>query len=587
MAWIDPITNRSPIDLAQAISNPRMLDDSLGAQNISDLNRIASNCVEIRNRLVNAGKNPPDLTQKTVWVETDYPTHASIQRILTDVDALRVSAGLSSGIMIPDLPLGTYWKMNDLEESIFNIASTLEPVQYPNPITDLSADAGNAQITVTFTVPAGVSRVLMVVNSDHMPSDITDGTVWQDARSGQVITGLPNNIRHYIRVWTIDQYGLKNDTIEGQTVTATPSMYRIWGVMRDMANSSTKWVRTDSAAEYPDPVAAVGAGDGSSLFDGLAPWNFKVCNMVNNAVTAYRGDANFSLANADVMVEIPLSYYRRWQDGNYEYIQISDGPMDGFDPLPSHNRPDGLRDYTYVARYHTSGSQNAQDSKSNAAPLTNLTRSNFRIGSRQKGTKWSLWDVSTWMSLSMLLLVEWADYDTQGRIGQGVSSYGNPDSISSGGTDSMTFHTGRASGTDNEVSVQWRGIENLWGNVYQWLDGINVNANQPYVNKNTATFADGTITNYVQIGYKCPSTNGSITKLGFDIDTPWAAMPIAVGGSGTTYVPDYYTQATGWRVVAVGGYWNRGPDVGLWCWHANYASSTASQSVSSRLLFIP
>ena len=68
---------------------------------------------------------------------------------------------------------------------------------------------------------------------------------------------------------------------------------------------------------------------------------------------------------------------------------------------------------------------------------------------------------------------------------------------------------------------------------------------------------------------------------------PWAFYPTAVGGSETTYIPDYASCSSGWRVLLVGGYWSYGGLAGLFCFGAYYASSGSNSLVGARLLFHP
>lgn len=68
---------------------------------------------------------------------------------------------------------------------------------------------------------------------------------------------------------------------------------------------------------------------------------------------------------------------------------------------------------------------------------------------------------------------------------------------------------------------------------------------------------------------------------------PWAFYPTAVGGSETTYIPDYASYYSGWRVLRVGGYWNDGGYAGLFFFHANDTSSSSNSNVGARLLFHP
>ena len=68
---------------------------------------------------------------------------------------------------------------------------------------------------------------------------------------------------------------------------------------------------------------------------------------------------------------------------------------------------------------------------------------------------------------------------------------------------------------------------------------------------------------------------------------PWAFYPTAVGGSETTYIPDYAFYYSGWRVLFVGGYWSLGGDAGLFYFYANSTSSSTLSNVGARLLFPP
>ena len=69
----------------------------------------------------------------------------------------------------------------------------------------------------------------------------------------------------------------------------------------------------------------------------------------------------------------------------------------------------------------------------------------------------------------------------------------------------MIFHTGRASGTDGTTAVQYRHIENPWGNIHEWIDGVNFSDGTVYVCNDHSKFADDTSTNYTSIGTKVQS----------------------------------------------------------------------------------
>ena len=91
---------------------------------------------------------------------------------------------------------------------------------------------------------------------------------------------------------------------------------------------------------------------------------------------------------------------------------------------------------------------------------------------------------------------------------------------------------------------------------------------------------------YTNIGSKIQN-DGYITAIGVSSAMPWAFYPTAVGGSETTYIPDYAYYISGWRVLRVGGYWGSGGAAGLFYFLANGTSSYSHSSVGARLLFHP
>ena len=323
-----------------------------------------------------------------------------------------------------------------------------------------------------------------------------------------------------------------------------------------------------------NPSPAVGTGAGSSPFDAYAPWkDMEEYNIINNAVSYKRGDAGFSRTSYDTMVYIPEFWFKITKSGGKRYFYISSGAKNGFTKHPGSGK--------YVARYNTI---NGYYSKSGAAPLGNMTRGTARTQSKAKGSKWSQYDFASWNAVWLLYLVEFADWDSQAKIGKGNVSGGSIQN--NGGTDSMTYHTGRAAGTDGQTQVQYRHIENPWGNIWEWIDGANFNERAAHICTNPANYADDTTTNYTSAGVTLP-TSGWIKDLGMSNNSPWAFLPNTNGGSETTNIPDYVYSYTGWRVLLVGGDYGSGSDAGLLYFCANGSSSDTGSFIGARLLYHP
>lgn len=371
-----------------------------------------------------------------------------------------------------------------------------------------------------------------------------------------------------------------------KTCSVSVQLANVFGVQWNYGSSSTALTRLTKTSDpgslvtvniTTEPKPAVGTGTGSSPFDSYAPWNgMEEYNIVNNAVSYKKGTSGFSRTGYDTVVFIPEFYFKIVDDasGKKRRFYISDKAKSGFTKHPGSGR--------YVGRYDTiSGNY----SKSGAAPYVSMTRAAARSGAKGKGAKWYLYDYASWCALWLLYLVEFSDWNCQTKIGRGYVD-GNSAALNSGATDSMSYHTGRPAGTDGKTAVQYRHVENPWGNVRQWLDGINFNDRATYICTNPANYADDTATNYTAAGVTL-STDGWPTALGMSSTFPWAYIPTAVGGSETTYIPDYMWSGSGWRLPSVGGYWGSAGYAGWWCFYASYTSSSTGGNLGARLLFVP
>lgn len=138
-----------------------------------------------------------------------------------------------------------------------------------------------------------------------------------------------------------------------------------------------------------------------------------------------------------------------------------------------------------------------------------------------------------------------------------------------------------ANNTNGKNPFHYRGIENLYGNVWQWVDGININDCQTWVCKNAAQYASNLFANpYEQVGYLNTNANNYVKYMGHDPLLPFCELPVDVSAN---YYRDYYYQSSGQRVARVGGYWSDGSNAGPWYWYLHNSSSGAVVTVGGRL----
>lgn len=146
-----------------------------------------------------------------------------------------------------------------------------------------------------------------------------------------------------------------------------------------------------------------------------------------------------------------------------------------------------------------------------------------------------------------------------------------------------------ASGTpianDGKYPCVYRGIESPWGDMWQFVDGVNITDLQAWVCRNADQYASNVFAApYERVGYVNGNTNGYLKYKGFDKLFPFAELPKEVGGDSATHYSDYYYQATGQRIARVGGFWIDGSIVGLSSWFLHNSSTDALAIVGGRLL---
>jgi hypothetical protein len=308
----------------------------------------------------------------------------------------------------------------------------------------------------------------------------------------------------------------------------------------------------------------------------------------------WKGIKRETLSTGDVMVKIPKFYFKRYREGNIEHIKIADKPAAGFKLHPAFNHGGVESECAYVGAYNSivEGGTNLACSKSGNAPSTNATRGSFRNMSTRKGAGWSQIDIATVSAIQMLILVEFATNNVQAAIGRGYCD-GNSSATSNGNCNSVPNLTGRPSGTDGKTGVVYRGIENFWGNVWEWVDGVNYDGanGKYYVCNDPSKYADDTTTGYEQLSFTgAANWDGSyITQEGLDTgNNAHIMLPSAAGsGSETTYQCDACWSSTGWQVFIHGGCWNFGSNGGLFAASLDNSSSIAYTYFGSRLMYIP
>lgn len=316
--------------------------------------------------------------------------------------------------------------------------------------------------------------------------------------------------------------------------------------------------------------------------------------------------------DGQIMVEISVpAYVRTTFNGSLVTWELSHVPLPGFELHPAYDGDAGMKHYigAYDAVVWQASSATVIDGlnlDNNAArvnlsndrlystpgnfAMVGLTRNEFRTLARNGG--FQLYEFWQWQLVQMLFITEYGNWNSQNVLGRGNVDGGTWPPSSSNQANSLNKvnglssqfgnYSGSVASADGLPFVTYRGIENIWGNSWQAIDGVNANNRQLYVSTKETTFADDIGTgDYSVLGSPLPVATDSPIKNWQPIDH--AFVPKAVGATTSTFIGDSLWTAVGWTVLHVGGSADDGLSAGLSACIATYAASYRNRHVSSRL----
>ena len=355
-------------------------------------------------------------------------------------------------------------------------------------------------------------------------------------------------------------------------------------------------------------------------------------------------------SRGQVMVEIPLHYRKCESDGNKRRVLISELPLPGYDVVP----------LSYVSAYEASvqrstnklcsvvntdadyrggGNQSAYDAQSNTLlgrPATSISRTNFRNYARKRkadSTEWNCMTYDLQKTLYWLFVIEYATLNSQaaynseptsdgfkqGGLGAGVTTIdggkwntfnGYNPFIPCGYTDELGNRTGvveytmptEYNATETKVSVpRYRGVENPFGHIWQWTDGVNIQISatkanggdelsKVFVCHDPANFSDTGYNGYSHVGNEARN-EGYVKEVIFGVGGE-IVPKVCTGGGSTTYFCDYHytnipTSGSSLRGLLFGGSALHGASAGFASAFSHIAPSLSTADIGSRLCFLP
>lgn len=378
-------------------------------------------------------------------------------------------------------------------------------------------------------------------------------------------------------------------------------------------------------------AGAVGKTAGADFDSVRAYGGRRRCNISDSGeVLAYYGDESFKAdgSNGQVMVEQPRFYYKvvplkvEKIDGADGYhlrkarYYISDTPKAGFKIHPAFVRNGVEVDRIYLSAfegciYDTSAGayllNDEQVADFNADKLSSiagakpcsgqtqqLTRANARKLAHNRGEGWEQATVQAVAATQLLFVIEYAMFDSQTALGNG-NVYQVPNTAANISENTgATAALGNLSGlvqSNGVQSVSYRGEENLWGNIWIALDGINeyISGNtrgEVFISDHNFTDNIGTAP-YENSGIITCYGSGFISSFGYSDKFDYLFVPSEFKGNGKLPVGDYcWNYGEGWRVSGTGGGWCYHDYPGIFTIQFNINSNYHGLGNSARLTFI-
>jgi len=398
------------------------------------------------------------------------------------------------------------------------------------------------------------------------------------------------------------------NVISGDTITVT-------GATFTTTADTGMWVHNVDSTKYAQILVIH-----SDTRLVLSSQIFVVGDSLNQYNAILNGD------DGQVMVQIPKFYDKHTLVGTTHNWYISKYHLPGFELNDAFWKNGAEVDYRYMSAFEGSmwdattsamvppanivtNMYAAGDKLCSVAgyyPKTNETRVEFRAMATSRSSSYRQLDYYLHAAVQLLYLIEYANFNSQTMIGMGRSELSGGTwtagsyigicglSLADGnGTNSVSLGTTLGYATDYSV---YRGIENLYGNVWKILDGItwdgtanDLSTAMPvWVTNNSSYFANNVSTNHIKLvnATNIGKNDGYISNIenianGF--------IPSEANGSSSTKLCDNYWQypnnAAGWRLVMVGGHANSGVGGGVFALRVNDAWSAVAVNISGRLTY--
>lgn len=284
----------------------------------------------------------------------------------------------------------------------------------------------------------------------------------------------------------------------------------------------------------------------------------------------------------DVMICFPRRGLKIWQDSGYLYVSMTDKEgLDGYTYYAHTYKGNPLSAF-YLGKYKGYVSGNMLYSTSGQTPTGNQTIGTFRTYAQARGTGY---EQSAFFQLTYrqaMYMLKYLGQNAQIAVGRGYVD-GNSAAVTTGGTNALGMDYGENTG---KVQCSLLGIEDFWGNIWEFVDGI-------YSSSNCQLLATDGNYNDTGSGYSAITDATTNTSFGGYLKHPIGTSaggfaPLVSDtnyGTDSTYFCDQPVIVSN-RISYFGGIWNSESQTGAFFMNLNQQASYARAWAGARLMYM-
>lgn len=382
---------------------------------------------------------------------------------------------------------------------------------------------------------------------------------------------------------------IDNIDTSGGSGTPSPNGAKIYGVMLSKYDNTPSTIASyvnDAVGLTPMTVRAntFNIGDWADKF----PFNaIKPCLLKDGVVNYYLNPNDFtqkadgtpsditSGADGDVMIEFPKIYWKFDADTGSRYISYSDTKIDNTYKCLAHMRGEEEVDKIYISAYLGSLVGGKVRSLSGKPVYANATLDTFRANAQANGVGYEQMTFYQMTMLQILYTVAFRNTDSQTALGQGLTK--TTGVVNTGGTNNKGMYYGTS---DTATQMKFCGIEDLYGNVRYFIDGI-------YTTDVGNVVASNDNFNTLGNGYKTVGQAPSNTSLdGYVVDIRGTSesgfLSSKGGGTSTTSYCDSSNTRRG-RIFTSGAYYDEGAVGGIYALSGSFSTTEFNSVIGVRL----